>query len=33
MFNQGVRDACAYIQGKLGDVEGEVYEPETPVRR
>ena len=33
VFNQGVRDACAYIQGKLADVEGEVYETETPIRR
>jgi len=33
VYNQGVRDACAYMQEKLTDVEGEVYEPETPVRR
>ena len=33
VFNQGVRDACAYLQGKLTDIEGEVYEPETPIRR
>jgi uncharacterized protein (DUF2164 family) len=33
VYNQGVRDACAYMQGKLTDVEGEVYEPETPTRR
>lgn len=32
VYNQGVRDACAYMQGKLTDVEGEVYEPETPGR-
>jgi uncharacterized protein (DUF2164 family) len=32
VYNQGVRDACAYMQGKLTDVEGEVYEPETPAR-
>ncbi|MFL5537524.1 MAG: DUF2164 domain-containing protein [Longimicrobiaceae bacterium] len=32
VYNQGVRDACAYMQGKLTDVEGEVYEPETPPR-
>jgi uncharacterized protein (DUF2164 family) len=32
VYNQGVRDACAYMQGKLADVEGEVYEPETPPR-
>ena len=28
VYNQGVRDACGYIQDKLGDIEGEVYEPE-----
>jgi uncharacterized protein (DUF2164 family) len=28
VYNQGVRDACAHIQEKLGDLEGEVYEPE-----
>lgn len=33
VYNQGVRDACAYMQEKLTDVEGEVYEQETPVRR
>jgi uncharacterized protein (DUF2164 family) len=32
VYNQGVRDACAYMQDKLTDVEGEVYEPETPAR-
>jgi len=32
VYNQGVRDACAYMQGKLADVEGEVYEPETLAR-
>lgn len=30
VYNQGVRDAAAYIQEKLNDVEGEVYERETP---
>jgi uncharacterized protein (DUF2164 family) len=29
VYNQGVRDAAAFIQSKLGDVDGEVYEPET----
>ena len=29
-YNQGVRDACAALQEKLGDLEGEVYEPERP---
>jgi uncharacterized protein (DUF2164 family) len=33
VYNQGVRDACAYMQQKLTDVEGEVYEPETLARR
>jgi uncharacterized protein (DUF2164 family) len=28
VYNQGVRDACAAIQDKLGDLEGEVYEKE-----
>ncbi len=32
VYNQGVRDACAHIQEKLVDLEGEVYEPETPPR-
>ena len=26
VYNQGVRDACSYMQEKLSDVEGEVYE-------
>lgn len=26
VYNQGVRDACAAMQEKLGDLEGEVYE-------
>jgi len=29
VYNQGVRDACAAMQDKLGDLEGEVYERET----
>jgi uncharacterized protein (DUF2164 family) len=28
VYNQGVRDACAAMQEKLGDLEGEVYETE-----
>jgi uncharacterized protein (DUF2164 family) len=32
VYNQGVRDACASIQAKLGDLEGEIYEPERPYR-
>jgi uncharacterized protein (DUF2164 family) len=30
VYNQGVRDACAYMQEKLADIEGDVYEPEHP---
>ena len=29
VYNQGVRDATAFIQEKLGDIEGEIYERET----
>lgn len=32
VYNQGVRDACAFLQEKLGDIEGEVYEPEGQYR-
>jgi len=28
VYNQGVRDAAAYMQAKLGDIEGDVYERE-----
>ena len=28
VYNQGVRDACSFLQEKLGDIEGEVYERE-----
>ena len=30
VYNQGVRDAHAYMQDKLTDLEGEVYEREIP---
>ena len=30
VYNQGVRDACAAMQDKLGDLEGEVHESEQP---
>jgi uncharacterized protein (DUF2164 family) len=35
VYNQGVRDAAGYVQQKLADIEGEVYERETddPSRR
>jgi uncharacterized protein (DUF2164 family) len=33
VYNQGVRDACGYLQEKLGDIEGEVYEPERSTSR
>ncbi|HWK88786.1 MAG TPA: DUF2164 domain-containing protein [Longimicrobium sp.] len=32
VYNQGVRDACGYMQEKLGDLEGEIYEAEAPQR-
>jgi uncharacterized protein (DUF2164 family) len=28
VYNQGVRDASSFMQEKLGDIEGEVYEHE-----
>lgn len=28
VYNQGVRDASSYMQNKLMDIEGEVYERE-----
>ena len=28
VYNQGVRDASGYIQQKLTDIEGEIYEQE-----
>lgn len=28
VYNQAIRDATAFIQDKLGDLEGEIYEPE-----
>jgi uncharacterized protein (DUF2164 family) len=28
IYNQGVRDTASYIQAKLADIEGDVYEPE-----
>ena len=30
VYNQGVRDAAAFVQDKLTDIEGEVYERESP---
>jgi uncharacterized protein (DUF2164 family) len=30
IYNQGVRDASAYVAEKLTDIEGEVYERERP---
>ena len=30
VYNQGVRDASAYITEKLADIEGDVFEVETP---
>ena len=28
VYNQGVRDAAGFVQAKLADLEGEVYEPD-----
>jgi uncharacterized protein (DUF2164 family) len=28
VYNQGVRDAAAFVQEKLADIEGEIYERE-----
>jgi uncharacterized protein (DUF2164 family) len=33
VYNQGVRDAAAFLQEKLGDIEGEIYEREEDPRR
>ncbi len=30
VYNQGVRDAAGYMQEKLADIEGEVYERQSP---
>jgi uncharacterized protein (DUF2164 family) len=30
VYNQGVRDASSYVQAKLADIDGEVYEREDP---
>ena len=30
VYNQAVQDARAFLQHKLDDLEGEVYEPESP---
>jgi len=29
VYNQGVRDAAAFVQSKLTDLDGEIYETET----
>lgn len=29
VYNQGVRDACRFMQDRLGDIEGEIHEPES----
>jgi uncharacterized protein (DUF2164 family) len=28
VYNQGVRDAAGFVQSKLADIEGEIYERE-----
>ena len=30
VYNQAIKDARAFIQEKLDDLDGEVYEPEEP---
>jgi uncharacterized protein (DUF2164 family) len=30
VYNQGVRDASSYLQAKLADIDGEVYERDDP---
>jgi uncharacterized protein (DUF2164 family) len=30
IYNQAVQDARAFVQAKLDDLEGEIYEPEEP---
>jgi uncharacterized protein (DUF2164 family) len=32
VYNQGVRDAAAYLQERLSDIEGEIYERDAPPR-
>jgi uncharacterized protein (DUF2164 family) len=31
VYNQGVRDASAYVAEKLQDIEGDVFEPEPTI--
>jgi uncharacterized protein (DUF2164 family) len=33
VYNQAVKDAAAFVQDKLIDLEGELYEPEDPEAR
>lgn len=33
VYNQAIRDAHAYMQDKLSDLEGDIYEPEEPYGR
>jgi hypothetical protein len=30
VYNQGVRDAARYLEDKLSDIDGELYEREPP---
>lgn len=30
VYNQGVRDAASYVQDKLTDIEGDIYERDEP---
>jgi uncharacterized protein (DUF2164 family) len=33
VYNQAIQDASAFVQEKLADLEGEIYEPETADRK
>jgi len=33
VYNQAIQDARAFVQEKLGDLEGQFYEPEEPYSR
>jgi uncharacterized protein (DUF2164 family) len=33
VYNQGVRDAAAFVQEKLADIDGEIYEREADLKR
>jgi len=33
VYNQAIQDARTFVQQRLGDLEGEFYEPEEPYSR